>query len=193
MKRGLNKGARPERRIAYGVAAVAAVVVASVAFFGWRACEYADDAAGGDAGTIELEVALRCDGWSPENSELGVFVSGAQLDGSPCDEQLVFEGAGVRTAYLGAGSYEIVPQLPMLMLRDGAVLAASDPAARSYGEGAPKSDALEVVYRAIDARDMAEGELRAVAEASFVLEDDANAAFERALARQSEEAAHAEA
>lgn len=193
MKRRLNKGARPERRIAYGVAVVATAVVASVAFFGWRAYECSTDAAGDGADSIELQIALRCDGWSPENTELGVFVSGAQIDGSPCDEQFVFGGSGVQTAYLGAGSYEIVPQLPMLMLRDGAVLAASDPAARSYGEGATKADALEVVYGSIDVGGMDENELRAVAEASFATGDDADAAFERALARWNEEAAHAEA
>lgn len=192
MKRRLNKGTRPERRIACGVAAVAAVVVASVAFFGWRTYERIVDAAPG-ASTIELQVALRCDGWSPENTELGAFVSGVQIDGVPCDEQLVFAGSGAQTAYLGAGSYEVVPQLPMLMLLDGTVLAAGDPVARSYGDDAPKTDALEIAYAAFDARDLAEDELRAVADGSFATEDDADAAFERACAQRNEEAAHAEA
>ncbi|MBC5583551.1 hypothetical protein H8S61_04995 [Eggerthella sp. NSJ-70] len=193
MKRRSNKRTRPERRIACGVAAVAALVVASVAFFGWRTYERIADAAPDGASTIELQVALRCDGWSPENVELGAFVSGVQIDGAPCDEQLVFEGSGAQTAYLGAGSYEVVPQLPMLMLFDGTVLAAGDPVARSYGDDAPKTDALEIAYAAIDARDLAEDELRAVADGSFATEDDADAAFGRALARWSEEAAHAEA
>ena len=193
MKRRSNKRTRPERRIACGVAAVAALVVASVAFFGWRTYECIADAALDGASTIELQDALRCDGWSPENVELGAFVSGVQIDGAPCDEQLVFEGSGAQTAYLGAGSYEVVPQLPMLMLLDGTVLAAGDPVARSYGDDAPKTDALEIAYAAIDARDLAEDELRAVADGSFATEDDADAAFGRALARWSEEATHAEA
>ena len=156
----------PERRVVCGIAAVVAVVVASVAFFGWRACGRSVDAVGVDGAAIELKVNLRCDGWSSENTGLGVFVSGTQIDGATCDEQLVFEGSGVQTAYLGAGSYEIVPQLPSLMLRDGTVLAAGD------------------------ARDLTEDELRAVADCSFVFEDDANAAFERALERKSGEADH---
>ena len=40
------------------------------------------------------------------------------------------------------------------------------------------------------ARDLSEDELRAVADCSFVFEDDANAAFERALERKSGEADH---
>ena len=98
----------PERRVVCGIAAVVAVVVASVAFFGWRACGRSVDAVGVDGAAIELKVNLRCDGWSSENTGLGVFVSGTQIDGATCDEQLVFEGSGVQTAYLGAGSYEIV-------------------------------------------------------------------------------------
>ena len=171
----------PERRVVCGIAAVVAVVVASVAFFGWRACGRSVDAVGVDGAAIELKVNLRCDGWSSENTGLGVFVSGTQIDGATCDEQLVFEGSGVQTAYLGAGSYEIVPQLPSLMLRDGTVLAAGDAVARDYGEGSSA---------AIDARDLSEDELRAVADCSFVFEDDANAAFERALERKSGEADH---
>ena len=158
--RRANKGMDPERRVVCGIAAVVAVVVASVAFFGWRACGRSVDAVGVDGAAIELKVNLRCDGWSSENTGLGVFVSGTQIDGATCDEQLVFEGSGVQTAYLGAGSYEIVPQLPSLMLRDGT------------------------------ARDLSEDELRAVADCSFVFEDDANAAFERALERKSGEADH---
>ena len=172
----------PERRVVCGIAAVVAVVVASVAFFGWRACGRSVDAVGVDGAAIELKVNLRCDGWSSENTGLGVFVSGTQIDGATCDEQLVFEGSGVQTAYLGAGSYEIVPQLPSLMLRDGTVLAA--------GEGSSAADDLEIAYAAIDARDLSEDELRAVADCSFVFEDDANAAFERALERKSGEADH---
>ena len=38
--------------------------------------------------------------------------------------------------------------------------------------------------------DLSEDELRAVADCSFVFEDDANAAFERALERKSGEADH---
>lgn len=193
VKRRSNKRVRPERRIACGVAAVAAIAVASVAFFGWRTYERAAVAPEGAADSIELQVTLRCDGWSPENVGLGVFVSGAQLDGAPCDEQLVFEGEGAQTAYLGAGSYEIVPQLPTLMLRDGSVLAASDPVARAYGHDAPRTDALEIAYRAIDVRDMADDELRVVADASFASEGDADAAFERASALKGEGAEHAEA
>ena len=166
--RRANKGMDPERRVVCGIAAVVAVVVASVAFFGWRACGRSVDAVGVDGAAIELKVNLRCDGWSSENTGLGVFVSGTQIDGATCDEQLVFEGSGVQTAYLGAGSYEIVPQLPSLMLRDGTVLAAGDAVAR----------------------DLSEDELRAVADCSFVFEDDANAAFERALERKSGEADH---
>ena len=49
---------------------------------------------------------------------------------------------------------------------------------------------LEIAYAAIDARDLSEDELRAVADCSFVFEDDANAAFERALERKSGEADH---
>lgn len=131
--RRANKGMNPERRVVCGIAAVVAVVVASVAFFGWRACGRSVDAVGVDGAAIELKVNLRCDGWSSENTGLGVFVSGTQIDGATCDEQLVFEGSGVQTAYLGAGSYEIVPQLPSLMLRDGTVLAAGDAVARDYG------------------------------------------------------------
>ena len=158
--------------------------MASVAFFGWRACGRSVDAVGVDGAAIELKVNLRCDGWSSENTGLGVFVSGTQIDGATCDEQLVFEGSGVQTAYLGAGSYEIVPQLPSLMLRDG------DAVARDYGEGSSAADDLEIAYAAIDARDLSEDELRAVADCSFVFEDDANAAFERALERKSGEADH---
>lgn len=110
----------PERRVVCGIAAVVAVVVASVAFFGWRACGRSVDAVGVDGAAIELKVNLRCDGWSSENTGLGVFVSGTQ----------------------------------------------------------------------IDARDLSEDELRAVADCSFVFEDDANAAFERALERKSGEADH---
>ena len=180
--RRANKGMDPERRVVCGIAAVVAVVVASVAFFGWRACGRSVDAVGVDGAAIELKVNLRCDGWSSENTGLGVFVSGTQIDGATCDEQLVFEGSGVQTAYLGAGSYEIVPQLPSLMLRDGTVLAAGDAVARDYGEGSSAADDLEIAYAAI--------ELRAVADCSFVFEDDANAAFERALERKSGEADH---
>lgn len=180
----------PERRVVCGIAAVVAVVVAFVAFFGWRACGRSVDAVGVDGAAIELKVNLRCDGWSSENTGLGVFVSGTQIDGATCDEQLVFEGSGVQTAYLGAGSYEIVPQLPSLMLRDGTVLAAGDAVARDYGEGSSAADDLEIAYAAIDARDLSEDELRAVADCSFVFEDDANAAFERALERKSGEADH---
>ena len=75
----------------------------------------------------------------------------------------------MQTAYLGAGSYEIVPQLPSLMLRDGTVLAAGDAVARDYGEGSSAADDLEIAYAAIDARDLSEDELRAVADCSFVL------------------------
>ena len=177
--RRANKGMDPERRVVCGIAAVVAVVVASVAFFGWRACGRSVDAVGVDGAAIELKVNLRCDGWSSENTGLGVFVSGTQID-----------GAGVQTAYLGAGSYEIVPQLPSLMLRDGTVLAAGDAVARDYGEGSSAADDLEIAYAAIDARDLSEDELRAVADCSFVFEDDANAAFERALERKSGEADH---
>lgn len=180
----------PERRIVCGIAAVVTVVVASVAFFGWRACGRSVDDAGVEDAAIELKVGLRCDGWLPDNTGLGVFVSGAQIDGAPCDEQLVFEGSGVQTAYLGAGSYEIVPQLPSLMLRDGAVLAAGDPVARDYGAGFSAADDLEIAYAAIDVRDLSEDELRAIADCSFVFEDDANAAFERALERKNGEADH---
>lgn len=188
--RRANKGMDPERRVVCGITAVVAVVVASVAFFGWRACGRSVDAVGVDGAAIELKVNLRCDGWSSENTGLGVFVSGTQIDGATCDEQLVFEGSGVQTAYLGAGSYEIVPQLPSLMLRDGTVLAAGDAVARDYGEGSSAADDLEIAYAAIDARDLSEDELRAVADCSFVFEDDANAAFERALERKSGEADH---
>ena len=180
----------PERRVVCGIAAVVAVVVASVAFFGWRACGRYVDAVGVDRAAIEQNVNIRCDGWSSENTRRGVFVSGTQIDGATCDEQLVFEGSGVQTAYLGAGSYEIVPQLPSLMLRDGTVLAAGDAVARDYGEGSSAADDLEIAYAAIDARDLSEDELRAVADCSFVFEDDANAAFERALERKSGEADH---
>ncbi len=76
------------------------------------------------------------------------------------------------------------------MLRDGTVLAAGDAVARDYGEGSSAADDLEIAYAAIDARDLSEDELRAVADCSFVFEDDANAAFERALERKSGEADH---
>ena len=141
----------PERRVVCGIAVVVAVVVASVAFFGWRACGRSVDAVGVDGAAIELKVNLRCDGWSSENTGLGVFVSGTQIDGATCDEQLVFEGSGVQTAYLGAGSYEIVPQLPSLMLRDGTVLAAGDAVARDYGE----------LFRSRRSRDRVRGDRRA--------------------------------
>ena len=62
--------------------------------------------------------------------------------------------------------------------------------ARDYGEGSSAADDLEIAYAAIDARDLSEDELRAVADCSFVFEDDANAAFERALERKSGEADH---
>ena len=45
-----------------------------------------------------------------------------------------------------------------------------------YGEGSSAADDLEIAYAAIDARDLSEDELRAVADCSFVFEDDANAA-----------------
>lgn len=173
---------RPEKRIACGVAVAAAIVVATTAFFGWRTYECVHAPSGG-TDVIELQISLQCDGWTPENAELGVFVSGAQLDGAPCDEQLVFEGAGEQIAYLGAGSYEIVPQLPTLMLRDGTVLAATDPVARSYGDGAPATDRLDVVYGIVDSSSMTDDELRETAESSFASEEDAAEALERALAR----------
>ena len=173
--RRANKGMDPERRVVCGIAAVVAVVVASVAFFGWRACGRSHEAVGVDGAAIEQKVNMRIDRWSSEKTGLGGFVS---------------EGSGVQTAYLGAGSYEIVPQLPSLMLRDGTVLAAGDAVARDYGEGSSAADDLEIAYAAIDARDLSEDELRAVADCSFVFEDDANAAFERALERKSGEADH---
>ena len=52
--RRANKGMDPERRVVCGIAAVVAVVVASVAFFGWRACGRSVDAVGVDGAAIEL-------------------------------------------------------------------------------------------------------------------------------------------
>ena len=72
------------------------------------------------------------------------------------------------------------------MLRDGTVLAAGVMRSRAtYGEGSSAADDLAIAYAAIDARDPSEDELRAVAIAASVFEDDANAAFERALERKS--------
>ena len=56
--RRANKGMDPERRVVCGIAAVVAVVVASVAFFGWRACGRSVDAVGVDGAAIELKVNL---------------------------------------------------------------------------------------------------------------------------------------
>ena len=180
----------PERRVVCGIAAVVAVVVASVAFFGWRACGRSVDAVGVDGAAIELKVNLRCDGWSSENTGLGVFVSGTQIDGATCDEQLVFEGSGVQTAYLGAGSYEIVPSIPYPIKRQCWRSSPHGRALQTLSISRTMADDLEIAYAAIDARDLSEDELRAVADCSFVFEDDANAAFERALERKSGEADH---
>ena len=87
---------------------------------------------------------------------------------------------------LGAGATDKVVSAGL----DGTVLAAGDAVARDYGEGSSAADDLEIAYAAIDARDLSEDELRAVADCSFVFEDDANAAFERALERKSGEADH---
>ena len=76
------------------------------------------------------------------------------------------------------------------MLRDGTVLAAGDASRATTARALPQPTSLEIAYAAIDARDLSEDELRAVADCSFVFEDDANAAFERALERKSGEADH---
>ena len=97
--RRANKGMDPERRVVCGIAAVVAVVVASVAFFGWRACGRSVDAVGVDGAAIELKVNLRCDGWSSENTGLGVFVSGTQIDGATCDEVNGGDGASFHLCF----------------------------------------------------------------------------------------------
>lgn len=176
---------RRGKAAAIGVGLIAVVLLGVVCAGAWRAGQSSAKAASGDD-VIELQVDMQCDGWSPVNTELGVFVSGVQLDGAPCDEQLMFEGSGVQVAYLGAGSYEIVPQLPMFMLLDGTVLAVSEPIARDYADEALRSDKAAFVYATVDARDMTENELRETAAGSFADEGDAAEALERALSRRSE-------
>lgn len=163
-----------------------AVVVACL--FGWHAFTEGEAVARADAesGVVELHVEMACDGWTSENTSLGVFVSGTSFDGAPCDEQFEFDGSGQQVAFLVAGSYEVVPQLPLLMFSDGTLLAASEPFEFHYEPGEVACDRALVSYAPFDARALTEAELDDVAATSFLDEETAAVALERARAQRQE-------
>ena len=176
-----------KRRMVLGLALCALGVAAVVAcLFGWRALTESEAAARANAesGVVELSVEVACDGWTPENTSLGVFVSGTSSDGAPCDEQFAFDGSGQQVAFLAAGSYVAVPQLPLLMLADGTVLAASEPLEFRFEPGEAACDRALVSYEPLDARALTEAELDDAAATSFFDEETAALALERARAQR---------
>ena len=183
MKRSIRRKGALRRKIVLGALAVVTVGAVVAGGFAWQKHEQAQAVASAEC-VVELAVDVQCEGWTPQNAELGVFVSGTQSDGSPCDLQLMFAGSGRQIAYVSEGSYEIVPQLPCVMLQDGNVLVASDAVARAYTADEMGSDGVVVAYVAADAESLSEDELAEAAAVSFPDESDASQALDRARAKR---------
>ena len=178
-----------KRRMVLGLALLALGVAGIVAcLFAWHAFAEGEAAARANAESdvVELHVEVACDGWTSAYTSLGVFVSGTSFDGVPCDEQFMFDGSGQQVAALSAGSYEVVPQLPLLMLADGTVLAASEPLEFYYEPGEAACDRALVSYAPFDPRALTEAELDDAAATSFFDEETAALALERARAQRQE-------
>lgn len=136
-----------------------------------------DTEATGEQGNA-IEVTLECPGWIDDNVEVGVFVSGDAVE-----EQLLFAGSGSQVVQVGAGKYELVPQLPRLMLADGSVLEASEPVAYAFEAGDGESVVASIIYESADASALDDSELVSIAETSFIDETVATSALLQARER----------
>ena len=188
-KRSIRKGARRLLarlrgvRLAASVLAVGAVVVAGAVALLLRAPEMGDPAldAAEAQGAGVVEVSVACDGWTRENVDLGVFASGFGLDGTKVDEHAVLEGPGTCAVTLARGFYEISLQVPRIMVEDGTVLVAGDPAVACLDDLA-EACRLEVAYEPVDAPGGYD-DLQEIALDSFVDQAVAEQALSRARER----------
>lgn len=126
-----------------------------------------DGGAGVEPVGAGVEVVLECNGWQRENVDVGVFVSGYRSDGSEFAEQVLFAGPGRRTVYVPPGTYEVVSQLPQLMLVGGGVLVVGGCMPVEVGEEEVQPRVVTLTYEPASLEDLSNDELDALAQASF--------------------------
>ena len=167
------------RWVTVGAGALLAAVGVVLVVTGLGQKGSAPDCEGG--GCRRASVAVECEGWTGGNVPLGVFVegtgAGAAFDGDAKTQQLLFEGSGSQTVGF-AGECAAVAQLPQIMLQDGRVLCAGDPArARCSND---EETQVRIVYEAVDLRGMTDDDLAGVASVSFLDESASARALESA-------------
>ncbi|MFR1637819.1 MAG: hypothetical protein ACLSVD_00810 [Eggerthellaceae bacterium] len=132
---------------------------------------------------------MRCDGWSSENT------------GWECSCRYADRRGDLRraTRVRGVGRADRLPRRGFVRDRPAAPVAHVARRHRARRRRCGRARLRRGLFRSRRSRDRVRGdrrarpvedELRAVADCSFVFEDDANAAFERALERKSGEADH---
>ena len=174
-------------RIAAAAAVGVVVVGAAAIWLGLQVEGARGQAAPPASGRHAVEVSLACDGWTRANVDLGVFASGFAYDGTKVDEHLVFEGPGIAPLDLNTGFYEFALQMPQIMQEDGAVLVAGDPVAVRLEGSADETLQVTVSYAAVEDPALADDNLAAIAQASFLDQADADRALARALERHRRE------
>lgn len=174
-----RRGAARRRGRALLIAGALLAAAGAALFAAFSGLAADESARGREQGSGAL-VVLECEGWTGANVPLGVFAEGAAADGGRRAEHLLFEGSGSREVGFCTGECTAVPQLPQVMLQDGRVLSAGDPArARCEDDGVAR---LRLAYEAVDLRGTTDDELADIAAASFLDEDAAACALESAKA-----------